>query len=281
MGQTNPERIIHIDELRAVDSESAHASSKGNQNKWTSQGIWYKADGLGYEALAEVLVSRLLEKTNVASFVHYSYVTLERKGILLHSCRSENFMGPEDDKVVSVERLFQTFSGESAAKAVLRYREARDRIAYITDCLETFTGITDFGEYLRTILTIDALFLNEDRHFHNLALIRKKDGSYRKCPIFDNGAALFSDIRVDYPLDMELSQCFEKASAKPFSRSFDEQLDACEALYKGNPFQAAFTMKDIDKILKEFSEIYEPAVLARVREAMRWQMRKYSYLFPL
>ncbi len=33
-------------------------SSKGNQSKWFSDGNWYKADGLGYEALSEVLVSR-------------------------------------------------------------------------------------------------------------------------------------------------------------------------------------------------------------------------------
>lgn len=72
----------------------------------------------------------------------------------------------------------------------------------------------------------------EDRHFHNLAIIQQKDGSYRKCPVFDNGAALFSDIRGDYPLDMDLAQCFEQIKAKPFSRSFDEQLDACEALIK-------------------------------------------------
>ncbi len=259
--------------------ETNRSSSKGNQSKWTDHGIWYKADSLGYEALAEVLVSRLLQKTNAIPFVQYSYVCLERKGAFLHGCRSMDFMKPEDDKVVSVERLFQTFYGESASKAILRYTDARDRIAYMTECIESLTGLQDFGGYLRMILTIDALFLNEDRHFHNLAIIQKKDGSCGKCPIFDNGAALFSDIKGDYPLSMSLSQCFEKISAKPFSRSFDEQLDACEALYKNTPFQAAFTIKDVDAILKEFAGIYEAPILERVRETMRWQMRKYSYLF--
>jgi len=273
------EMVKNIDALYNTTPESNRTSSKGNQNKWTAHGIWYKADCLGYEALAEVLVSRLLEKTNAASFVHYSYIWLEKKGILLHGCQSEDFMEPEDDKVVSVERLFQTFYGESAAKAVLRYTETKDRINYVTECVETLTGISDFGGYLRMILTIDALFLNEDRHFHNLAIIRKKDGSYRKCPVFDNGAALFSDTGGDYPLDMDLPQCFERTQAKPFSRSFDEQLDACEVLFKGTPFQAAFTLKDIDIILKEFSGIYEAPVLERIRETMRWQIRKYSYLF--
>lgn len=279
MEQTNLKIRKNIDTLCDMALESGRASSKGNQNKWTSAGIWYKADSLGYEALAEVLISRLLEKTNAVSFVHYSYIPLEKKGTFLHGCQSKDFMTPEDDKIISVERLFQTFYGESATKAVLRYTEIKDRIDYITECIKALTDIQDFGGYLRMILTIDALFLNEDRHFHNLAVIQKKDGTYRKCPIFDNGAALFSDIRSDYPLDMELSQCFEKISAKPFSRSFDKQLDACESLYKSSHFQAAFTIKDVEEVLKEFTGIYETPVLERVRETMRLQIRKYSYLF--
>ena len=35
-------------------------SSKGNQLKFTRDGFWYKADYLGYEGLAETVVSRLL-----------------------------------------------------------------------------------------------------------------------------------------------------------------------------------------------------------------------------
>ena len=38
-------------------------SSKGNQLKWESEGKWYKADFMGYEGLAEYMVSSLLEKS--------------------------------------------------------------------------------------------------------------------------------------------------------------------------------------------------------------------------
>ena len=31
---------------------AAHQSSKGNQLKWESEGVWYKADYTGYEGLA-------------------------------------------------------------------------------------------------------------------------------------------------------------------------------------------------------------------------------------
>lgn len=34
--------------------------SKGDQRKWKIDNLWYKADYMGYESLAEVLVSKLL-----------------------------------------------------------------------------------------------------------------------------------------------------------------------------------------------------------------------------
>ena len=70
---------------------------------------------------------------------------MEKNGVLVHGCRSKSFIGPEDDKLVSVERLFQTFYGESAAKAVLRYQEPGERIQYVTECVEKATGLRDFG----------------------------------------------------------------------------------------------------------------------------------------
>lgn len=265
--------------IHQTEKRTNLTSSKGNQNKWCVDGVWYKADGLGYEALAEVLVSRLLEKVNIDYFVRYEYEPLEWNGAVFHGCRSRNFMTDEDDKIVSVERLFQTFEGESAAKAVLKYNETADRIKYVTERVEQFTGICHFGEYLRKILTVDALFLNEDRHFHNIAVIRRKDGSYRECPLFDQGASLFSDVKGDYPLHLELEKCYEKIQAKPFSADFDEQLDACETLYGGFHFRAWFTMKDVEAVLTKMQGIYEEKVLKRVQEVMRMQIRKYSYLF--
>lgn len=36
-------------------------SSKENQLKWESEGIWYKADYTGYEGLVEYMISHLLK----------------------------------------------------------------------------------------------------------------------------------------------------------------------------------------------------------------------------
>lgn len=90
---------------------------------------------------------------------------------------------------------------------------------------------------------------------------------------------MFSDTKSDYPLEMCLEECFQKIQAKPFSRCFDEQLDACEILYGGFRFHAFFTMKDVELLLEEFRGLYEERILIRVLETMGQQMRKYAYLF--
>ena len=271
--------IISVNKLQKAEDRGGWTSSKGNQNKWFDGENWYKEDGLGYEALSEVLVSRLLERTTVETFVRYEKVALEKGGFCHSGCCSADFMMPEDEKIISVERLFQAYRGESAAKAMLRYTSTQERIQYLVENVEDMTGLENFGCYLKKIVTVDTLFLNEDRHFHNLAVIQRKDGTFRECPVFDNGAALFSDVKGGYPLEMELEACYEKIEAKPFSRDFDEQLDACEILFGGFSFQAFFTMKDVETVLKEFQDIYEERILNRVYDAMCRQMRKYSYLF--
>lgn len=254
-------------------------SSKGNQNKWFTDGWWYKEDALGYEALAEVLVSRLLEKSNISSFVRYEYAQKTQNGEPFNCCRSRHFLESGDDKLLSVERLFQLRKGVSASAACAALPDISDRIRFVSENVEEVTGLSDFGVYLKTMLTVDALFLNEDRHFHNIAVIQRADGTFREAPLFDHGAALFSDARNDYPLKLSLDDCYKSMQAKPFSTDFDEQLDAAEALYAARPFEAYFTVSDVQQILSELQGYYDTHILSRAEEVMRRQMRKYRYLF--
>ena len=55
---------------------AAHQSSKGNQLKWESEGVWYKADYTGYEGLAEYVVSKLLRYSN---YVYLFIFCMKRK----------------------------------------------------------------------------------------------------------------------------------------------------------------------------------------------------------
>ena len=262
-----------------MTSSARITSSKGNQNKWCENGKWYKVDGLGYEALSEVVVSHLLKKSTISSFVLYEYEQVEIDGKCYRACVSKDFMSADDDKVISVERLFQAKFGQSAAKEIIKYSDLIDQMKYVNEVVQSITGLTDFGSYLKEIITADALFLNEDRHFHNIAVIQKKDGTYRKCPIFDNGAALLSDVVGDYPYSLSIDQCIEKICAKPFVQDFDEQLDACESAFPEQIVSFHFSKKDIENEINQFEGIYENEVLMRTKELLYRQMRKYAYLF--
>lgn len=66
------------------------------------------------------------------------------------------------------------------------------------------------------------LLLNPDRHFHNFGVILCSDGNYKEAPVFDNGAALFSNYSLFPPYD-DYSKCKEKISGSPFSGSLEQQ----------------------------------------------------------
>lgn len=130
---------------------------------------------------------------------------------------------------------------------------------------------------MNKLLTIDAFFLNEDRHMHNIAVLMNAKGDYAYCPIFDNGAGLLADTTMDYPLSGEIYSLMDKAESKTICSKFDEQLDISESLYKIN-LMFQFTKKDVTELLVN-AETYPEEIRDRVEKIIFAQMRKYSYLF--
>lgn len=257
---------------------TANSSSKGNQMKWCSEGQWYKADYMGYEGLAEVLISQLLEMSGVPGTVHYELVRIKYRGRVQPGCRSRNFLR-EGEELVTVDRLFRQYTGRNLTAELVKIPEVKDRVCYLAENVAEMTGLENFGEYLTRALEIDAFFLNEDRHTNNIAvLVDGKTGEYRLCPYFDNGLALLADTATDFGMEKDLETCLGAIEAKPFCRSFDEQMDAAEELY-GCPLKLNFTMKDVEGLLKQFEGIYDGAILRRVEDILRKQRRKYAYLF--
>lgn len=254
---------------------NTYHSSKGNQVKWKEQGRWHKLDYLGYESLAEVVVSRLLIKSNVKEFVGYQLYKETYNEQEAVGCLSEDFL-QKGEELITVERLIQQHKGESLAKLIAG-KTIEDKIRFTVDMLEEITGIRDFGKYITLLLEVDCFFLNEDRHTHNVAVIRCADGTFRLCPIFDNGAALFSDIKQDYPFNTSIEECYQKIEGKPFSRDFDEQMDEAELLY-GQQLKLTFAISDILAVLQEVKEYYSDEAIARVESVLRYQYRKYGHL---
>lgn len=271
----------------------SHATtSKGNQPKWYYDGYWYKADYFGYESLSEYVCSRILSFSNFKDFVEYELCNINFNGRTYRGCRSKSFNSKNLD-IIPLEKFVRLLSMMGLATIMSKFNKVADRIEYISDFVIKNTNITDFNEYLSNLLFLDALFLNEDRHTNNIVLMRNVElNEWKMAPIFDMGAALFSDTRGDYPLSTDLEMCYETIKAKPFSEDFDEQLDEAERIcistirfdFKGRTIGSIIDdiISDVP-IYRDNTEndnskgYYTLEEITRVREVIIRQFRKYSY----
>ena len=222
-------------------------TSKGDQPKWKQSGNWYKADHMGYEALSEIIVSRLLTWSNADDFVVYQPVFIHYNDKVIPGCSSHDFMR-KDEMLIPFERLHRAYEGRGV------------------------------GAYLTAILELDCLTLNEDRHTNNLAVLRNEETKeFRLCPIFDNGLSLLSDLN-DYPLTDDLYTCIERVQAKPFDSDHVEQVTAAEQLY-GRQLTFRISHEELRSELNLLSEAYSPDILQRAERVLLEQKRKHSWLF--
>lgn len=253
-------------------------SSKGNQLKWLNNDTWYKADYTGYEGLSEYMVSKLLKCSTLSGqeYVDYDTEEISYNYSRYLGCKSRNFL-PDGWMLITLERLFNNMYGHSLNKSIYSIEDYKGRIQFMVEQTIRITGLKAFGAYVSKLLTVDALFLNEDRHTHNIAVLMDNERKFHYCPIFDNGAALLSDTTMDYPLSVNVNKMINGAKAKTFCTDFDEQLDVVERLY-GQHINFSFDNKVVDELLAQ-EPFYSEDIKIRVREIIMQQKRKYQYLF--
>lgn len=268
--------MIRLDDTYMKNSPMQ--SSKGNQFKWERDGVWYKADYTGYEGLAEYMVSGLLGYSNLKNteFIQYQTEEIGYKKTLYRGCKSLNFL-PDGWQLITLERLFKNLYGQSLYQSLYRIEEVEERARFLVEQVELMTGLKEFGPYLSRLLTIDAVFLNEDRHMHNIAVLYDDAGRYHYCPVFDNGSALLSDTTADYPMGEDIISLIPQVKSKTLSSDFMEQLDAAEGLY-GQNLYFAYDEGIINKLLAK-EEYYPDDIKVRIKEVLLQQRRTYSYLF--
>ncbi len=267
--------MIHLYEN---DRYTEHrASSKGNQLKFRRGDFWYKADFTGYEGLTEYTVSKLLAYSDLTAeeYVDYDLEEIEYNGNIYPACKSRDFS--DGWQMYTLERLFEQNFGIGLNKLIYTTPDRRDRLRLLVDQVERLTGLDDFGGYMSKILTIDALFLNEDRHTHNLAILRNDRKEYRLVPFFDQGAGLLADTTVDYPLGRDIIEMIPRVKAKTFCDSFDEQLDIAEELY-GERIRFRFGFPEVDRIVNAATG-YSEEIRKRVIDIVMQMRHKYQYLF--
>ena len=103
------------------------STSKGTQRKWAVDDVLIKADMLGYESIAEVVVADFLSYVDNIDFVDYSLCNISiGDSASLTGCYSKYFLKSEE--YVSFQRLLKLFYG-SEKKLNLSLRGIRVRIS--------------------------------------------------------------------------------------------------------------------------------------------------------
>ncbi len=216
----------------------AETSSKGNQEKWLNSNRWYKLDQFGYEALAEVICSKILERSNINdtpfTFVKYQMERINVHGRERSACSSANFK-KERESIITLSHLYRNTYGTPLPTLLRRITSDKKRISFLAEETANITGLTMFPEYLTMLFEFDGLVLNDDRHLNNIAVIMKEDAysntpKYDYCPIFDNGAALLSNVQLA-PLDISPKAHIRLSRARPFNTTFNRQVNTIRDLY--------------------------------------------------
>ena len=192
-------------------------TSDGTQIKYYYENKWYKVDRYGDEGQVEELASKILEISGLPDdqYVKYEQILINGKP----GCVSDNFL-QEGETFITLYRLYSNIRGGDLTTVTSRmdYDEAID---YVLEFIREATSL-DLREYLANIFTLDALILNEDRHFNNLGLIY--DGEiFRPAPIFDNGKSLFIGNK-NFDQSRSMKDNKKEAFSKGFSGSFSLNL---------------------------------------------------------
>ncbi len=235
-----------------TNDKVAKTSSKGNQEKWRDSGRWYKLDQFGYEGLAETLISLLLEHSNIETDTPFRFVRYRMERIHVHGrerngCSSADFLRP-GASIITLSHLFKR-EGHVLKGALTRLSSDKKRIAWLAGETAALTGLELFPQYLALLFEVDALFLNDDRHLNNIAVL-EKDGRFDYCPIFDNGAGLLSNVQMA-PMDIDPAALIRSAKARPLNTTFNRQIIHARNLYGPQLHIPEFTEEALRRKLEE------------------------------
>lgn len=252
------------------------SSSVGNQKKFQDEnGMFYKEDLLGYEGLSEVLSSRLARQTTLANYgVTEYHPTLagENKRV---GCCSTTF-NPNGYQEISLYKILISRFNTDLKGVYRNYEETYDIVNFtffdfIRELLYELYKY-DILPWMTQLLKFDWLVLNEDRHFRNIAFLLA-DGKLQPAPLFDNGAALLSDL-TSYPLGEDIDVCISQVAAKPFNSSFERQVRAIEE-YGAQKLN--FVTDVVELQITDLTAFYTESVISRAKNVLMSQMHK---LYP-
>jgi hypothetical protein len=214
--------MICVDSYRVIQSES---SSKGNQIKFYSNGYWVKLDNdRCYEGLAEHFTSMFESCIEDFSYVPYYNDTIVYKDEEYLGCYSYNMYNNLNISFISLRRLFR--QNNIPLNIFIKNESIEVNIQNVIKETYKLTGV-NISNYLFRLLLLDALIINEDRHYMNLGVVTDRV-KYYEAQCFDNGSSLFcTNWTYRKRKSFEENIQSAKSVARPFSKFFDKQVKAC------------------------------------------------------
>lgn len=235
------------------------SSSQGNQKKYYKDGRYYKLNALGYENIAELLVSMVLKHSNVENFVPYHLCKVNN----ISACWSHDFL-QEHESFYTFDHVYKIAHFHSLSDDIMKFDSVEKRIEYTICFFKDYLDV-DCRDYIAFNLALDMLVLNNDRHFNNLGFVHDSIRDvYYPAPIFDNGASLLSNY-VLFPVYEDIEELIDRVSGKPFSGSLERQFLAVENKLKIN----------YSALLDELEDFKE----CRAKSVLLYQLKRYEKLF--
>ena len=254
------------------------SNSKGNQVKWLHDGWYYKQDLLGYEALSEVVASRLAVHTNLAEFgiTEYEPCRHPLKSDIV-CCRSKSY-NPENYPEMTLLKLLTRYYNTDLEGVYKYYFDNCDVLLesfydFVKETILEAVGF-DASTLFALLLRFDWLILNEDRHFRNIAFLQGPSG-FLPSPLFDNGAAFLSDT-ISYESNVDFRLQIDSIQAKPFNSDFKIQVLMVESK------SAELLQFDTSIITLHCSDLlsyYDIALVQRVQQILEFQLKlQFPYI---
>lgn len=106
----------------------------------------------------------------------HSTKEIQYKNNIFHGVKSMDLL-ETGWQIITLERLFKNLNGQSLSVSIWKISDVKERLRFLVNQVERYTGIRNFGIYLAKLFTLDAFFLNEDRHMH---IYLNKHNSYSK-----------------------------------------------------------------------------------------------------
>lgn len=217
-----------------------------SQSTFDGKKIYYKLSNfdkengiVGHENINEIIVDRLLTVLGV-EHLHYRliYADIEVDGKIYttYVCASEDFKERGESK--------------AALDAMYQVDKLKNENEY------EYCKRLGFEDYIGTMLVIDYIILNRDRHGANIEVLRNaRKHSLRIAPLFDHGVSLMFGCRNDE--DFRNFDILSDVSCNNFigSRSTAQNLKliGSQKLFKNelNESHKEFIFKDLDNVISK------------------------------